>query len=56
MASKTIKARVLYQCAYGKPDDVVELPPAEAKQAAEAGLVDPHPDAVAYALTLKPAE
>ena len=43
-----VKARVLVFCAYGKPDDVVEV---TAEQAASSEL-DAHPDAVAYAESL----
>ena len=50
-----IKVRVLAQCAYGKPDDVALLSAAEAKQAVEHGMVDPAPEAVAYAESLAAA-
>lgn len=47
------KARVLVEGSFGKPDDVVELAPAEFDVALASGQVDPHPDAVAYAAALK---
>lgn len=47
------KARVLVDGSFGKPDDVVELAPAEFDVALASGQVDPHPDAVAYATSLK---
>lgn len=52
MAKKdeTVKARVLVDGAYGKVDDVVEVTAAEAKASDE---LDDHPDAVAYAESLK---
>jgi hypothetical protein len=50
--AKKLKVRVLLDCALGAADDVVELDAATAAEAAKAGQVDPHPDAVAYALTL----
>lgn len=43
-------ARVLCDGQFGKVDDVVEVP---ADVAAESGDLDPHPDAVAYAQSLK---
>ena len=46
-----IKVRVLAYCAFGKPDDVVEIDAALA--ASLEGVVDAHPDAVAYAESLK---
>lgn len=47
----TVKVRVLVDCAVGKCDEVVEV---DAKDLpALAGMVDPHPDAVAYAESLK---
>jgi hypothetical protein len=45
------KARVLVDCRFGKVNDVVEITAEEAAEAA--GQVDPHPDAVAYAESLK---
>ena len=49
---KTVKARVLMNCNYGEPDDLVVLDAEEAKQAQAAGQVDTHKEAVAYAATL----
>ena len=49
---KNVKVRVLAACPHGQPDDVITLPAEVAKAAAELGQVDPHKDAVAYALTL----
>jgi hypothetical protein len=49
---KKVMVRVLLDCAYGAADDVVELDAATAAAAAKSGEVDPHPDAVAYALSL----
>lgn len=53
--AEKVKARVLVDCAYGKVDDVVEVTEAEAKASSD---LDAHPDAVAYAESLKakPAE
>lgn len=48
---KKVKARVLVDCAHGKPNDVVEID--ESQVASLAGVVDAHPDAVAYAESLK---
>lgn len=45
----TVKARVLADCAYGNCGDVVDVDPAVA---ANCLLLDPHPAAVAYALSL----
>ena len=46
-----VKARVLRDCVYGKCDDVVLM---DATLAASLeGVVDAHPDAVAYAESLK---
>lgn len=50
--SKQVKARVLMACNYGNPDDLVTLSEAEAKQAQDAGQVDTHKEAVAYAASL----
>jgi hypothetical protein len=49
-APATVKARVLCDCAHGKVDDVVEVTAAEAEASPH---LDPHPDAVAYAESLK---
>lgn len=45
-----VKARVLVDCNYGKVNDVVQITQAEADAS---GDVDAHPDAVAYAESLK---
>jgi len=45
------KARVLVFCALGQPNDVVEL--SDGDLVAYASQVDPNPDAVAYAESLK---
>ena len=47
------RCRVLVDCAWGKPDDVVTLSGADFDAAIGVGAVDPHPDAVAYADKLK---
>lgn len=48
-----VQVRVLIACAYGKPDDVVEIPAAELADAKTRNEVDDHPDAVAFALAAK---
>lgn len=48
-----VPARVLAACAYGKPDDVAEIPADEIEGAKANGQVDDHPDAVAYARSLQ---
>lgn len=50
-----VEARVLVDGAYGKVDDVVEIPAESVDAAVGTGEVDIHPDAVAYAKTLKAA-
>lgn len=47
------KVRVLVNSNYGWVDDVVELTPEQLAEAVSTGQVDPHPDAVAYAESLK---
>ena len=49
----SVKARVLMDGAYGRVDDVIEIPAAELQQAESSGQVNTHPDAVAYAESLK---
>ena len=49
IAPETVQARVLVDGAYGKVNDVVEVPAAEAEASGE---LDAHPDAVAYALSI----
>lgn len=46
----TVKARVLIDCEYGRCNDVVEVP-----VGTESAALDMHPDAVAYAETLRAA-
>lgn len=53
LAPELVKARVLVSGQFGAIDSVVELTPEILKQAIDAGQVDPHPEAVAYALSLK---
>lgn len=50
-ADGQVKARVLLDCQFGKADDVVVFASAE-EAAGAAGMVDAHPDAVAYAESL----
>ena len=47
------QVRVLSDCSYGKGNDVVTLRGNDLKSALETGQADAHPDAVAYAKTLK---
>ena len=47
------KARVLVAGHYGQPDDVIELDGEALAQALASGQVDAHPEAVAYAESLK---
>jgi len=49
----SIKARVLVTGVFGNADDVVELHPDALALGVAAGHIDPHPDAVAYAASLK---
>lgn len=49
-APKTVKARVLIDCHFGKVDDVVEV---DEDVAAASSDLDANPDAVAYAESLK---
>lgn len=49
----TVKARVLVACAFGAPNDVVELPVADAQAGQDAGELDTDEAAVAYATLLK---
>jgi hypothetical protein len=50
--AKTVRARVLQDCEYGSPNDIVQLPEAQARAAEAAGLVDTNKAAVAYAQSL----
>jgi hypothetical protein len=52
-APELIPVRVLATGAFGRIDSVVLLTPAEVAQGVASGQVDPHPDAVAYAASLK---
>lgn len=47
-----VEARVLCDCTWGKADQVVQLRLADLEQALDQGMVDDHPDAVAYAKSL----
>lgn len=53
MAKKNelVKARVLCDGPFGKVDDVIQIDAGIAEQSSD---LDPHPDAVAYAESLKP--
>lgn len=51
-----VEVRVLLDCDIGDVDDVVILGPDEVAAGVAAGRVDPHPDAVAYAKSTKPAK
>lgn len=44
-----VQARVLTDCEYGLPNDVVSLSPAAAQAGSAAGLLDTAAEAVAYA-------
>lgn len=48
-----VKARVLTPCAWGEPDDVVEVSAEDAEQGRIAGVLDADPAAVAYAESLQ---
>lgn len=50
-AVELVKVRVLAGCSLGQPDDVVEIDASLIDSLA--GAVDAHPDAVAYAESLK---
>jgi hypothetical protein len=52
-AAAKVRARVLFACALGRVDEVVELDPDAAARAVAAGEVDTSADAVAYALSLR---
>ena len=51
--AKTVKVRVLMDCAFGKANDVVTLSAADAKAAEASGTADTSKEAVAYAMTLE---
>ena len=44
--AKLVECAVLHDCVYGKHDEIVQLSPAIAEAAANAGCVDPHPNAI----------
>lgn len=50
---KTVKVRVLQDCAHGKCNDVAEVPAGDLKQLKADGVVDDDKAAVAYAASLK---
>ena len=52
-SSEPKQVRLLVDSGYGKCNDVVSLPVAEANMLVAAGHADDAPEAVAYALTLK---
>jgi ABC-type nitrate/sulfonate/bicarbonate transport system substrate-binding protein len=51
--AQATKVRVLVAGAFGQPDDVVELDGEALAQALASGQVDAHPEAVAYAESLR---
>ena len=53
LSGKTVKARVLRDCQFGQADQVVKVPVEHIDTAVESGAVDAHPEAVAYAESLK---
>ena len=53
IAAAATKVRVLVEGHYGKPDDVIELDGEALAQAIASGQVDAHPEAVAYAESLR---
>lgn len=50
--AETFEVRVLTDCQFGRADDVTRLDVAQLEAAVDAGIVDDHPEAVAYAKTL----
>ena len=48
-----VEARVLFGCDLGAPNDVVSVAADQVDALVAAGLIDPHPDAVEYAKSLK---
>lgn len=54
--SKKVKARVLQQCQFGQPNDVVELDASAVKSATLAGLVCADKGSVAYAIATAKTE
>lgn len=53
LSGETVKARVLRDCQFGHADDVADIPVEHIEIAVASGAVDSHPDAVAYAESLK---
>ena len=51
-ASSPVRVRVLTDCRFGRADSVALVDSEELLQAKDLGLVDDHPDAVAYAAAL----
>ena len=51
-----VEARVLADCAYGKPNDLAHVPVGEAEEAVSSFLIDTHPAAVDYARRLAAGE
>lgn len=51
--SAPVKVRVLVDCAFGKPNDVVTISAAEAAEGQAASVTDSTPEAVAYAESLQ---
>lgn len=49
---KLVKARVLFDCEYGKANDVIDIAKSDVKSAEASGHVDTTEASVAYALTL----
>lgn len=47
-----VEARVLVDCEFGAPNDVVSITAEEAAAGVEAGVMDTTPEAVAYAKSL----
>jgi hypothetical protein len=54
-APAQVEVRLLQDSALGRVDDVVLVDAVSAEQLLAAGLADPHPDAVAYARSLRSA-
>lgn len=52
LSGKTVKARVLRDCQFGRADQVVKVPVEHIDVAVASGAVDAHPEAVAYAESL----
>ena len=48
-----VEVRVLFDCTYGKCNDVAKVPGVEIANAKADGLVDDTPEAVAYARSLQ---